>query len=361
MTMCNAVYVAEISATKYRGFMLPFVMVFFTLGVLLCNIALYYIGWRLSAYLYAACCVLLFVPTLFLPESPSWLVGQRLEAKALQTLIRLRCNTAEAKQELDAAVEYHRRRREGNNNQRKTSLKDVAAHLYSCRKQLTWVASLYLLQQSTGFIAFISYNASIIEQLKIPVDVSLASLIYMYVLFLTTVVTPAVQYYFRRRSAMMAGSFICALFYLSASLYLTLFDSRPPDEKPYYRILLILIYAAVISSNLCIISTTYAMPGEIFPDENRGLLMGVSGTTCYLFAAIVAKIFLFTMYTFGIAAVFWAFTVAYSLSIVFGYCMPETKGKTLNQIQVEYFQKAANNNNNQKTTVASTTATSNSF
>lgn len=78
------------------------------------------------------------------------------------------------------------------------------------------------------------------------------------------------------------------------------------------------------------------MVGELFPPETKGNASAIAVMVNWSFSFIVTKFFSNLIEAFGEGITFWIFSGIMVLATVFGYfVVPETRGKSLQQIQDE--------------------------
>jgi len=94
------VYISEISMPGIRGCLSAMLKVLGHVGVLLSYIAGTYLNWRQSALLVAVAPSMLFLGTLFIPETPSYLVLNGKDDEAANSLQWLRGEHVDIRHEL---------------------------------------------------------------------------------------------------------------------------------------------------------------------------------------------------------------------------------------------------------------------
>lgn len=77
----------------------------------------------------------------------------------------------------------------------------------------------------------------------------------------------------------------------------------------------------------------YSIITELFPPETKGIASSISIMTNWFLVFVVTKFFPIMVLTMGQAMTFWFFSVMCGASGIFGFFVPETKGKTLQEIQ----------------------------
>jgi MFS family permease len=127
---------------------------------------------------------------------------------------------------------------------------------------------------------------------------------------------------------MLFGTFGLALIYvvLGAAYYT---ESRGPH-------MVALIVAAIGCYAMSLAPVTWVVIAEIFPNRIRGAAMSVSVAALWVACFILTYTFPFLNSTLGAAGTFWLYAVICVFGFVFILVkLPETKGKTLEQIEKE--------------------------
>lgn len=87
-------------------------------------------------------------------------------------------------------------------------------------------------------------------------------------------------------------------------------------------------------------SVPFTVISEIFPLETKGVASSISIVTNWILVFTVTKLFPIMEYEMGQAATFWTFSCFAATSVAFTYfVIPETKGKTLQEIQKKLERK----------------------
>jgi len=102
------VYISEISMPGIRGCLSAMLKVLGHVGVLLSYIAGTYLNWRQSALLVAVAPSMLFLGTLFIPETPSYLVLNGRDDEAASSLQWLRGGQVDIQHELQVIPQLSR-------------------------------------------------------------------------------------------------------------------------------------------------------------------------------------------------------------------------------------------------------------
>uniref|UniRef100_A0A1Y1KER9 Major facilitator superfamily (MFS) profile domain-containing protein n=1 Tax=Photinus pyralis TaxID=7054 RepID=A0A1Y1KER9_PHOPY len=80
------VYISEVSDPNFRGALLCFPGIFFSVGILLTYFKGWLINWRWVSWIYLLYAVVSVAMTMLLPETPSWLVSKGRQSEARKSL-----------------------------------------------------------------------------------------------------------------------------------------------------------------------------------------------------------------------------------------------------------------------------------
>ncbi len=321
-------YISEISIPKIRGKLVGFNQLAITIGILVAYLVgfgfSYIVGnWHwmfLTAIVPAA---LLGIGMFFMPPSPRWLVKQGKVDQAKHVLEKLRPSNVVQSEIDNIQATLHS---ETNNINIFMNPK--------VRAVLIIGVLLSIIQQVTGINVIIYYSATIFEMAHVQSD-SHAILSSVYVgivnVFFTVVSMLLVDHWGRRKLlltslfGMIAGLILMAAFFMLPQLSSTL---------NILVLVAVLVYIAAFAIGLGPIF--WLLTAELFPLEVRGRCMSVVVVLNWLFNLILGLSFLSIVDAISAAGCFWLLAGLSVLSVIYIYKrVPETKGKTLEEIQKE--------------------------
>ncbi|KRL23051.1 sugar porter family MFS transporter [Lentilactobacillus kisonensis] len=333
-------YLAELADAPHRGSLGTMFQLMITLGILLAYVSnlsfLHHnlLGlrdwrWMLGSALIPA--LLLFIGSIILPESPRYLVEKGQIDEARDVLHELRKNTAEDPDKELADIQMVA-------NQPKGGLKELFTF---ARPAVIVAICLMLLQQLVGINSVIYFLPQVFikgfgfpESNAIWISVGIG-----IVNFVCTILAYNIMDKFNRKTILLFGSIIMAT---SIGILSILNFTLNVQDAAIPTMILIAIYIfgfAVSWGPIC-----WLMIGEIFPLNVRGVGNSIGSAANWIGNFIVSQFFLELLHVFNnnVGGPFAVFTFFAIVSIFFViYMVPETRGKSLEEIEMEMRQKAA--------------------
>lgn len=317
------IYISEISPAKGRGKLVGLFQFNVVLGIVISYISNYLIGrtvghsWRLMLGVQAIPSALFLILLPFVPESPRWLImkkGRTEEARKIMALI----NPGTADKVIDEIRQTDR--------EEKATLQ--RAPLFSRRfRTPVMLAMLFaIFNQVSGINAIIYYSPRIFDMTGLGAVSSLLSTAGLGLVNFTFTLL-AMNFIDRmgRRTLMLIGSFglIATLALVSYSFYSANFRAVP---------LFLFIYIAFFAFSQG--AVIWVFIAEIFPNQVRARGQTLGSTTHWIMAAIIAFSFPYFSEKAGGGATFLFFCLMMCMQLIFVWkLMPETKGKSLEQIE----------------------------
>lgn len=124
------------------------------------------------------------------------------------------------------------------------------------------------------------------------------------------------------------------LFLNGAYLYVKNCTDIDTSQFNFMPVVALLCFVIIFSIGLQIIPLVFM--GEIFPTNVKGFALCLMDIYYSVTVTIISKFFHWSNDTYGMHVPFFTFAVCCIIGLVFIYfCVPETKGKTLEDIQCE--------------------------
>lgn len=324
-------YLGEIAPPKIRGILLTLIMVFSRFGIMYAYTLIPFVTLKTSSLISLTLSILYILYCLWLPESPYYLIRRGNNNLAAKSLARLRGkNLDEINDEL-IIIETSVKNERANNT---GGLKDIFLTPGN-RRCLTIGVMLGLFQQLSGSQAIMMYTQQLFDDINVDLDGKyLAMILGVVQIFSTGLCVIIVDRYGRRPLLLLSsiGSFsatgVIALYF---NLRWIGIDTSSVSWLPALGCML---YVVFYSLGLAPLPT--AMIGELFPTNVKALGCAITVFSANFGGFTVGKTYQIIADTVGVHICFWTFTVLNAFAIIYIYfCIPETKGKTLQEIQKE--------------------------
>uniref|UniRef100_A0A8C8IDN3 Solute carrier family 2, facilitated glucose transporter member 8 n=1 Tax=Oncorhynchus tshawytscha TaxID=74940 RepID=A0A8C8IDN3_ONCTS len=337
-------YISEIAHERVRGTMGSCVQLMVVTGIMGAYIAGMFLDWRWLAICCSIPPTIMMVFMCFMPETPRFLLSQGKRREAEEAVRFLRGP--------DAPAEWECARIEDASDDQVSfvlgmaDLKDPGVY-----KPLGVGIMLMLFQQLTGINAIMFYAETIFEEAHFK-NSNVATVVVAAIQVVFTAVAALVMDRAGRKLLLiLSGVSMClstaafgVYFKLSSETHgnssgLCLVES-PFAENPAVG----LSWLALASMGFFITGFSlgwgpipWLVMSEIFPSRVKGFASSVCVLTNWGSAFIITKTFQDLMDLLTNAGTFWLFSGCCALNIVFTILfVPETKGKTLEQIQTQF-------------------------
>lgn len=321
-------YISEIAQPRRRGLLCSSCTVVLAFGMLLMECIGSYFTISTAAFISCTIPILHFFSSIFIPESPYYLILKREEVLARANLKLLR-GTEDVEDEFmrisDGILQ------QGSNKCEFLDLFKVKRNRKACLNAIT----LRTFQQLTGVTAFMYYTTIIFEEAGSNLSPSTTSIIYFTVYTTGTMISSLVLDRAGRRPLLLSSIIGCSLALLVEGIYFYLSSKyiMPPAVR-YIPSLAFVVYIVMYSLGLQTVPVL--LLGEIFSTDIKAYAVFFNNMYFCILASITAKFFQIMKDEFGMYVPFFVF-FSFSLLgiVVYYYCVPETKGKTLEDIQLE--------------------------
>ncbi|XP_014614373.1 PREDICTED: facilitated trehalose transporter Tret1-2 homolog [Polistes canadensis] len=325
-------YVGEIAETSIRGALGSFLQLFITFGLFYSYVIGPFVSYVVFWILCACLPVIFFVVFMLMPESPYYLISKGKKEEAIAALVRLRSTSESAVQSVanDMQAAYE----ESIQTQTKFSdLFTVKANL----KALIFTVLLASFQQLTGINVVLFYMGDIFAAAKSSLDPDIATIIVGAVQIAASFVTPFIVDRLGRKLLLITSGIgeIVTLGALGLYFYLQKYE----DEEMVDSIAMLPVISLVIFITTYCIGwgpLPWAVMGEMFAPDVKSKASGITVSMCWLLAFFITKFASDITEAFGNHTTYWMFGAFCLLSVLFTiFLLPETKGKSLEEIQDE--------------------------
>jgi MFS transporter, SP family, xylose:H+ symportor len=278
-------------------------------------------GWRWMFTLVAAPSLLFFFSALFVPESPRWLVKSGRSDFAGNVLARIGGGVYAEDQvrKIQATI--------ASEEVAKVRFADLVTP--KMLKILAIGCGLAVLQQWSGINVLFNYAENIFKNAGFGVNTILMFIVITGVVNMAfTFVALATVDRWGRRSLMLGGCAGIAVSHLLIGLAYLL--------KLKGLAVLLFALAAIGCYSMSLAPVTWVLISEIFPNRIRGAAISVAVSSLWIACFILTYTFPILERVLGTGNTFWTYAFICAIGFIFvRMFVPETKGKSLEQIEAE--------------------------
>jgi sugar porter (SP) family MFS transporter len=329
-SMIVPVYIAEIAPPRVRGALVSLQQFMITVGIMVSYLVSYAFSgsgawrWMLGVGMIPA--AILLVGMLPLPESPRWLLAKDRRQDALGVLRRIRHEEHNPEAELAEIEAVHKM-------QAGVSYQDLFRP--SVRPALVVGVGIAFINQMVGVNAVIYYAPTILKDAGFSSSAAILATTGVGILnMLVTLCALLLIDRVGRRPLLLIGisGVLLALIVLGAAYLLP----GGPSGAGVLLVAGLLVYIASFAASLGI--AIWLLNSEVYPLEVRGK----GAVTHWALDFVIASTVLTLIATITPTGMFWFYGLFAILGIIFVLRrVPETKGKTLEEVSEELASRAA--------------------
>nr|XP_008198028.1 PREDICTED: facilitated trehalose transporter Tret1 isoform X2 [Tribolium castaneum]XP_015839319.1 PREDICTED: facilitated trehalose transporter Tret1 isoform X2 [Tribolium castaneum] len=321
------IYIGEIAEKSTRGVLGALINMFLCSGILLTCVFGSFTTWRVLSMILGTVPVIFGGSFLFMPETPVYLVKAKNLEKAEKTLIEFRRSNHDINTELKEI-----QREVEASQQNAASIRDVFTSKANRRAFMSVVAVLAF-QQLCGVNAVVFYTVPIFQAAGSSLRPDLVGIIIGLVQVLSAYVSLLVIEKANRKFYLMLSSVGMLLFLTALGMYFHL-KSLNVDISH-------LSFLPIGSAVMFMVSFSFGygpipwlLMGELFAPEIKGVGNGFAIATNWSCAFLVTYFFPIIKSGLGAHVAFYICAGINALATVYvGFVVPETRGKTLLDIQ----------------------------
>lgn len=343
----SPMYIAEIAPAQIRGKLVAINQLTVVIGILLAQYINWYLvrnlpqgatdeyirnswfgqqGWRWMFGLTAAPAALFFMGMLIVPESPRWLAknGRLDVARGVLAKIGGEEYARAAASDIESTL--------GSEEVQKVRFSDLLEP--KMRKVIVLGIVLAVFQQWCGINVIFNYAEEIFRAAGYDISTVLKNIAWTgSVNLVFTLLAFGIVDRGGRRPLMLFGSAALAVIYVAMGFCYHSGVKGVP--------MLLLVLAAIGCYAMSLAPVTWVVISEIFPNRIRGAAMAVAVSSLWIACFILTYTFPTLNAKLGSAGTFWLYAAICALGFVFiKLKLPETKGKSLEQIERELVGKA---------------------
>ncbi len=339
----SPMYIAEVAPAQSRGRLVSLNQLTIVIGILLAQFVNWRIGslhplpdqprpdqiaaswsgqmgWRWMFGVTAVPSVLFLMGMFFVPESPRWLAknGKPEQARAILAKIGGADYARAALADIQATLV---------NEVQRVNFRELLEP--KLKRMLFLGIALAVLQQWCGINVIFYYAKDVFQDSGFKVADILISIVFIgSVNLLATLVALRVVDHWGRRPLMLFGYAGLTVLFVVMGFCFAL-NARGVH-------MLVIVLAAIACYAMSLAPITWVLIAEIFPNRIRGAAMSVAVTSLWIACFVLTETFPLLREHLGAAVTFWIYAAICLLGFVlFKRTLPETKGKTLEQIEQE--------------------------
>jgi len=320
-SVVGPMYIAEISPSNWRGRFVAFFQFNIVFGIVIAYVSNFYISgipndWRWMLGALAIPAFIFGILLLTVPESPRWLVKQHQESKASQILAMV--SKADIQKELEEIKE----------SLVSIGGKSEALFQRKYRKPILFAFLVATFNQLSGINAILYYAPRIFELSGVfHNQAMLQSIIIGLTNLIFTMIGMILIDKVGRKRLLYVGSIG-----MTISLLLVAYSFGTSRLSPIFMLICLMGFIAFFAISLG--AVIWVLISEVFPTSVREKGQVLGSMTHWGWNAILSWMFPIFLESGG-SFIFGFFAVVMLLSFVFAWKLPETKGKSLEQIQKE--------------------------
>lgn len=335
----SPMYIAEISPTSYRGRVVTTNQLTIMIGMVVAQVANLFIsrhgnaavvadssvgwnelyGWRWMFGVEAVPAFSFLLLAFIVPRSPRWLIKKGLKKEAHEVLSRIGGKDYADQEVADIS----------------STISDEETNVVNFReifepkvfKIVLLGMFLALVQQWAGLNSIFNFSHAIFKDAGLDVSTAMVSIVSQGVTMLVfCVIAMLIVDKVGRKSLMLVGSFGIAL------IHFLIGRSFHNGQGGIWVVVLMVVAIAIYATTLA--PVMWVLLSEIFPNRVRGVALGISVTTLWISNFAVAQTFPLMREAWGTDGTFWFYGGFLCFAgIVLKFTLPETKGKSLEQIE----------------------------
>ncbi|CAG9858912.1 unnamed protein product [Phyllotreta striolata] len=326
--VATPMYIAEIAEQKIRGFLSSLIYLMMLVGIFLIYAVAPYIPFYAHCVIGALLAFIQLCIFPLMPESPYYLLYRDQPDEAKRSLRRLRCRKTNIDKELeDIKAAVNRQKEE------RGKLQDLFL-VPSNRRAIIIMAILNGAQHFSSISVLLMNTHVILNNAgSVYVPPNITAILFALLMVIAASVASFTIDKFGRRTLLISSSLATGLCLMVLAIYFNLknagYNTVPVSWIP---VACILTYAVVFKLGLGMVPIV--LTAELFPAKVKAYGMTLADGT-YVIACLLSLQVYQRLYAFGLQYPFYVFSVSCYIAAIFTYLfIPETKGKTLEQIQM---------------------------
>lgn len=332
----DVLIISEYAHPRRRGYFITLKKVATALGVLACHVMSAAWTWRQISIFSTVPAILAIIIVFFWPESPSHLALKGKFAECQKSFEWLHGKSDESQKQMKALIDAQQKKIK-KNRAMNTSAELLKTFLKKdFQKPFLITSVLTLAVDVCGRYYYTAYIIQIMTELMGNNSSAIYFTLSADILTLLAVSTSSVVIRYAKRRTILFTSGAATVFFMLAISLMVFLKSMYTFPTPVLWLTALLIILQSFIANIGLVPVTFAVIGEIFPLEHKGLGSFTSSFVFTTLYAIVLKITPLLMEHTKLYGTYGIFGLVLALCLLVLYrIVPETKDKTLQQIEDE--------------------------
>ncbi|KAJ0017814.1 hypothetical protein Pint_10653 [Pistacia integerrima] len=337
---------AEISPSVARGSLTSFPEIFINFGILLGCISNFafsglpvHINWRIMLGAGILPSIFMGCALFVIPESPRWLVMQQRVDEARVVLSKTNESEREVEERL-AEIQEAAGIANAENYEGKAVWREMINPTPAVKRMLITGCGIQCFQQITGIDATVYYSPTIFKNAGIKTDSELLAATVAVGFTKTMFILLAIILIDKvgRKPLLYVSTIGITICLLGLSLTLTFMG----NGQLGIGLAILSVCGNVAFFSIGIGTICWVLSSEVFPLRLRAQASALGAVGSRVSSGVIAMTFLSVSHAITVGGTFCVFALISALSVAFVYkCVPETKGKSLEQIEM-LFQNEGN-------------------
>ncbi|XP_050526688.1 uncharacterized protein LOC126897253 isoform X2 [Daktulosphaira vitifoliae] len=328
------IYTAEVCPTAQRPLFLALISVFTGFSMFNISFLGMYYDWKIIAAIYGVLSVCGALGLFTIPEPPKWLRSRNRNDEAIQAEKWFGVDSIPVNDDSEEI-----------DTQPVKSVKLLAWSTYTAPnvwKPTSHVILFLIIQQWSGIYVLLAYSVDVLRNCGVHKD---GITVTMYLSFAR--ITGSITFFLlsgvkRRTLTIISGlGMFVGLSLVLGYLHLLQNVSDSVSHNDNWIIIFFFIY--VYFTMLGVMPIPWSIIGELFPMHVKGIMNAAATSIGYVFIFCVTKLYPMFVSKLGIKIVWTFYSCACLMIVLYGwFLMPETKGKSLEEISTSFESKKKN-------------------